>query len=170
MDFFENISLFMEKGGQILWLIFATLFLLWFFILEKYYFFKYIYPDFFKKQQAVWHKMSNKNDWTARAVRQKMISETSRTLHKSLSTINTLIVLFPLLGLLGTIVGMIAIFDIMSFAGTGNARLMASGISMAVIPTMSGMVAAISGIYFSTHFQKKAKHEVQKFQEALSLD
>lgn len=168
MGFFEEISVFMEKGGYILWLIFFALLALWFFILERYYFFKCIYPKISCQQQKKWQNIPNKQTWFAKNIRQKIISETSRDLNKYLSTINTLIVLFPLFGLLGTIVGMIAIFDIMAFTGTGNARLMASGISMAVIPTMSGMVAAISGIYFNNYFQKQSKKEIQKLQEALS--
>ena len=73
----------------------------------------------------------------------------------------------PLLGLLGTVTGLIVIFDIMSRIGTGNARLMAGGISLAVIPTMAGMVAALSGLYFGNHIEKKAKKTKQEFSESL---
>jgi len=52
---------------------------------------------------------------------------------------------------------MIAVFDVMALTGTGYARLMASGISMATIPTMAGMVTALSGLYFGSLFEGKAK-------------
>ena len=159
----------MEKGGNILWLIFFSLLALWFFIIERYYFLKSIYPKVSREQKQKWDNISNKQTWFARNIRRQIVSEVSRELNKFLGAINTLIVLFPLLGLLGTIVGMIAIFDIMAITGTGNARLMASGISMAVIPTMSGMVAAISGIYFSNYFKKRSRFEIQKFQESLTF-
>ena len=170
MNFFEEIAIFMEKGGNILWLIFFSLLALWFFIIERYYFLKSIYPKVSREQKQKWDKISNKQTWFARNIRRQIVSEVSRELNKFLGAINTLIVLFPLLGLLGTIVGMIAIFDIMAITGTGNARLMASGISMAVIPTMSGMVAAISGIYFSNYFKKRSRFEIQKFQESLTFE
>ena len=63
------------------------------------------------------------------------------------------------MGLLGTVTGMIAVFDIMATMGTGNPRTMAAGISMATIPTMAGMVAALSGVFFSSRLEVKVKRE-----------
>ena len=54
-----------------------------------------------------------------------------------------------MLGLLGTVTGMIEVFDVMAISGSGNARGMAGGVSQATLPTMAGMVAALSGMIFS---------------------
>ena len=54
---------------------------------------------------------------------------------------------------------MIVVFEVMAQAGTGNARLMASGISMATIPTMAGMVGALSGIFIFPGFGKPSESE-----------
>ena len=54
----------------------------------------------------------------------------------------------PMIGLLGTVYGMIEVFEVLSFLGTGNPRAMSSGVAMATIPTMSGMVITIFGLYF----------------------
>ncbi len=169
MGFFEEINIFMEKGGTTLWFILLTLLAFWILVLERYYFFKYIYPTKEKEKQNSWSQVTNKDSWFSQQLRQKFISEISRELNQFLTAIKTLIVLFPLLGLLGTITGMIAIFDIMSFTGTGNARLMASGISMAVIPTMAGMVAAISGLYFSNDLEKRSKKKIEYFTKTLKF-
>jgi biopolymer transport protein ExbB len=64
-----------------------------------------------------------------------------------------------MLGLLGTVVGMIHVFDVMSVTGNGNARAMASGISKATITTMAGMVIAISGLYFSKLIEERVSDE-----------
>jgi biopolymer transport protein ExbB len=56
----------------------------------------------------------------------------------------------------------------MAFAGTGNARLMASGVSKATIPTMAGLVAALSGLYFATWLEQKARTEVEKVEDLLA--
>lgn len=77
-------------------------------------------------------------------------------LHKNISYIKTLVALCPLMGLLGTVTGMIAVFEVMALVGTGNARLMADGISMATIPTMAGMVGALSGICMVRLLEKYA--------------
>ena len=79
-----------------------------------------------------------------------MVSEVGVECRHYLPVINALMAILPLLGLLGTVTGMIAVFDVMAFAGTGNARLMAAGVSKATIPTMSGLVAALSGLYFAS--------------------
>ena len=68
----------------------------------------------------------------------------------------TLVALCPLLGLLGTVTGMIEVFDVMAISGSGNARAMASGVSKATIPTMSGMVAALSGLVISVQMDRFA--------------
>ena len=78
-----------------------------------------------------------------------------------------IMLILPLLGLLGTVVGMIKVFDVMTFFGTGNARLMASGVSQATIPTMAGLVAAISGLYIANFLKRKADVEVAKVSDLL---
>jgi biopolymer transport protein ExbB len=50
------------------------------------------------------------------------------------------------LGLLGTVTGMIQVFDVVAVLGTGNARALASGITMATLPTMVGMTVSIIGL------------------------
>ena len=59
--------------------------------------------------------------------------------------VKTLVALCPMLGLLGTVTGMIEVFDVMA-AGGGNTRGMAAGVSKATLPTMAGMVAAPLGL------------------------
>jgi len=73
----------------------------------------------------------------------------------------------PLLGLLGTVTGMIQVFDVMAFTGTGNARLMAGGVSAATIPTMSGLVAALSGLYLATYLEQRADNKIKHAEDLL---
>jgi biopolymer transport protein ExbB len=73
----------------------------------------------------------------------------------------------PMLGLLGTVSGMIQTFDVMTVFGTGNARGMAGGISVALITTMGGLLTALSGLYFSTQLTQRAEREVDKVADAL---
>jgi biopolymer transport protein ExbB len=79
------------------------------------------------------------------------------------------VTLCPLLGLLGTVTGMISVFDAMATQG-GNARSMAAGVSMATIPTMSGMIASLSGLMGSTFVKRKVDFEIELFQDHLTMD
>ena len=84
--------------------------------------------------------------------------------------IQTFVALCPLLGLLGTVTGMISVFEVMAVSGTGNARSMAAGVSRATIPTMAGMVGALSGVFLVTVLTRTAKRNIQSLEEEMSMD
>ncbi len=84
--------------------------------------------------------------------------------------VQTLVALCPLLGLMGTVTGMIEVFDAMAISGSSNARLMASGVSKATIPTMAGMVGALSGVFLVTILTRRVETEVERLDEELELE
>ena len=61
-------------------------------------------------------------------------------------------------------------FEVMAVLGTGNARAMADGVSKATIPTMCGMVAALSGLFISVWLQRKAQSEIEILGEHMTMD
>ncbi len=63
---------------------------------------------------------------------------------------------------------MVTVFDTMATQGNSNARMMAAGVSKATIPTMAGMVAALSGLFFSSYLQNKAKSETEELADELT--
>jgi biopolymer transport protein ExbB len=69
---------------------------------------------------------------------------------------------------MGTVTGMISVFEVMSLLGGGSPRAMAEGVSRATIPTMAGMVAAISGIYFSAWLERETEAEVRRTEDLLT--
>ncbi|PID42647.1 MAG: biopolymer transporter ExbB [Proteobacteria bacterium] len=81
--------------------------------------------------------------------------------------IKTLIALCPLIGLLGTVTGMIQVFDSLALYGTGNPRLMAAGVASATIPTMTGMAAAVSGLLFHNRLSRWSEAEQKKLRLTL---
>lgn len=167
---YENIQAFIESGGNVLQVIGAVTLLMWILIIERFFFYWFVYPEEAKDSVNVWAQRGDKKSWYAQKIRDQMISKNSQKIHQSLSMIKTLIAVCPLLGLLGTVTGMIELFDIMAMMGSANTRAMASGVSMATIPTMAGMVAALSGIYFSARLEKTAKDKTSKFKDLLKLE
>ena len=79
-------------------------------------------------------------------------------LTKNLLIIAALTKAAPLLGLLGTVSGMITTFNVMNIFGTGNAKAMSGGISEAMITTQFGLVVAIIGIYVSMILTRRSRH------------
>ena len=84
--------------------------------------------------------------------------------------IQTLVAMAPLLGLLGTVTGMIEVFNIMAVTGGGDAKSMAGGVSKATIPTMAGMVAALSGVFANTYVTRIAERESELLEDHLTTD
>ena len=158
---------FMELGGQVLWVILLALFLMWTFIVERLWYFFRVYP---RHKQAIvqgWEARSDTTSWYARRIREGLLAEAALALKQNIGLIRALIAVCPLLGLLGTVTGMISVFDVMSFGGGGNARALAAGVSMATVPTMAGMVAALSGVYFGTWLEHKAQVEAETLEDLL---
>ncbi len=78
-------------------------------------------------------------------------------LREHLQLIAVLAAVAPLLGLLGTVLGMIETFQVISFFGTGNARAMAGGISVALVTTQTGLLVAIPGLIFGGRLRDRAE-------------
>lgn len=152
----ESVRHFLGLGGDVLIAIFVLTVALWTLVLERYLFFARQFPIQSRTLVEQWRARSDTTSWCAWQIRRQMISEVSLSTHRSVAMIKTLIAICPLLGLLGTVVGMVQVFDVLAVTGTGSPRGMAAGISKATIPTMAGMVAALSGLYFSLQLQKKA--------------
>ena len=163
----ESIRDFMDLGGDVLWAIMFVLFLMWTFILERIWYFYRVHPKNMHRALQIWESRADTKSWYAKRIREALISEEAIRLKRNLGVIKALIAICPLLGLLGTVTGMIAVFDVMTFAGSGNARAMAGGVSMATVPTLAGMVAALSGVYFGTWLEHKATTEVERLEDQL---
>jgi biopolymer transport protein ExbB len=158
IEMWESVRDFVGTGGDVLYIVALVLFIMWAFMIERYVYFTQAFPKYRDEVIKKWHEREDTTSWYAHKIRDFWISEASGRLDTGMLLIKTLVAMCPLVGLLGTVTGMIAVFEVMAFQGTGNPRLMAEGISMATIPTMSGMVAAISGVFFSSRLESKAKY------------
>ena len=165
-----NIRLLLENGGTVLWLILLTSVILWTLLMERYLFVYITHPSMVKNTIVEWQQRTDRKSWYAQQIRHGMISENTRALKRYLMSIKTLIAALPMLGLLGTVDGMIQTFDVLTVFGTGNARGMAGGISVALITTMGGLLAALSGMYFSTQLEQKVTSSVDNVADALRRD
>ena len=166
-DIYIAIRSFFEAGGPVLWGILVVTIIMWTLIVERFWFFRYVLPERIKQTTSQWQSRKGNQTWYSSKIKDQLISEISVDTHRFILTIETMMLILPLLGLLGTVVGMIKVFDVMTFFGTGNARLMASGVSQATIPTMAGLVAAISGLYIANLLKRKADVEVAKASDLL---
>ncbi|MBQ4833365.1 MotA/TolQ/ExbB proton channel family protein [Pseudoalteromonas sp. MMG010] len=170
IDSINAIRDFLDTGGQVLLVIGVLIFAMWLLILERFIYFFIGFGQYKRNIKKTWINRHERNSWNAEQIRQAMVSRAGLRLNTNLALINVMVALCPLLGLLGTVTGMIEVFDVMAITGTGSARSMASGVSKATIPTMAGMVGALSGVFASTFLQRKAKREVELLEDSMVLD
>lgn len=168
-DTYIAIVSFMEQGGNVLWYIAVLTFVMWTLIVERSWYFLVDHKRTIAVAIAEWEERSERRSWSAHQIRDAMISDASQKISGTLPLIQTCVMLCPLLGLLGTVTGMVTVFDSMATLG-GNARSMAAGVSMATIPTMAGMIASLSGLVAATVLKGKVTFESELLEDHLTMD
>ena len=167
---FEVILAFMDKGGNVLWLIALLVFFMWTLIFERLWYFSSAWRKDRAEVVAAWEGRAERKSWNAKQIRQKMLSSSRDLINNNMNVITTCVALCPLLGLLGTVTGMIEVFNVMAVTGGGDAKSMAGGVEKSTIPTMAGMVAALSGLFANTYLQRITTREQQLLTDQLTSD
>jgi biopolymer transport protein ExbB len=160
---------FIETGGNVLLVIAFVTVVMWSLIVERLMYFGFSYRQERKRLQERWQNREDHTSWYAHQVRRLLISETHLKLTRGLLMIRTIVAVCPMFGLLGTVTGMIEVFDVMATSGSGNARGMAGGVSKATLPTMAGMVAALSGMIISIQLERFANEETERVADHLEV-
>ncbi len=170
VDAWEAVLDFFEIGGPIIPVVALVLVIMWVFMLERLFYFYFEHQRVVRRALSTWEARSERKSWYAHRVREYLISEVKVRANEFMGLIKVCVALCPLVGLLGTVTGMITVFEVMALLGSGNARAMAAGVTQATIPTMSGLVAALSGYFISVWLQHKAKDEIEALSEHMTMD
>jgi biopolymer transport protein ExbB len=167
---FDVVLAFMDKGGNVLWLIALLVFFMWTLIFERVWYFRAAWKQDRAGIVATWEGRGERRSWNAKQVRMKLLSTSRELINDNMPIIATCVALCPLLGLLGTVTGMIEVFNVMAVTGGGDAKSMAGGVEKSTIPTMAGMVAALSGLFANTYLQRITGREQQLLEDQLTSD
>ncbi len=166
---FDNVRTFLVAGGPVLWVIITVAAFIGFLVTERYWFVLGVFPAQAQRLTDHWRQVRKHDHKLARYQRTALLSQARLQLRQSLPLLKVMVAICPLLGLLGTVTGMIEVFDVVTALGTSNARAMASGISRATIPTMAGMVVALPGLYFCLELEQRIKRSIEQFSDRLKL-
>ncbi len=169
-DSFVAIRDFMELGGPVLRWIAVVIFAMWVLIIERLLFFRSPMKIMSDEIHDTWEARPERRSWNAHMIRERLISEFSMATNSGIPMIQTLVALCPLMGLMGTVTGMIKVFEVMAASGSGNVRAMAAGVSQATVPTMAGMVGALSGVLLVTLLTRRSAREVEFLEDSLTMD
>ena len=150
---------FMESGGPVLWYIAILVTFMWALIFERIYYFLFIHDEFASSINKRYLSMSFKTPWHKNMAKGRLVSEGKIAINRNVQLIQVCIALCPLFGLMGTVTGMIEVFQVMAFTGGGDARSMAGGVSKATLPTMAGMTTALSGVFATIYLNAARNRE-----------
>lgn len=155
----EDVQTLLYEGGTVLQILFGVCILLWALILERCWFFLVHHQKHTQEKDDIWDDIADHHPHEALWVRKMWLSKLYLHTHRGIDLIACLIIICPLLGLLGTITGMMELFHTLSVTGSNSARALSSGIAHATLPTLGGLIVALSGYYFVTLFNYYAKRE-----------
>ena len=168
-DWLQNSELFVA-GGWVLLIILMLSTAMWVLILERYWFFFRERPLLVRRIVQRWQNTRTVDSDVNVRIRQGLTTQFQGRLSTWVSTIQVITAILPLLGLLGTVIGMIKTFEVMTVFGTGNVRGMADGISQALITTMAGLITALAGMYFAGDLQNRIRRETEHLRAFLNVD
>jgi len=140
---------------------------MWMLVLERTWFFARVLPRQTAEAVTIWRARTDHRSWCARHVRTAMISRLNAAMSANSPLLAVLVPLAPLLGLIGTVGGMLEVFDSMALKGSADARAMASGVSHAMICTMTGLAVSISGLYPVYYFRSRTRRETELIADKL---
>jgi len=158
-----------HDGGPFVAWIFAGGLLMWTLIFERYWYFTSVLPKQAAELQREWEARTDRSSWCARQIRRAMISRLNGSMTTGFPVLQVLVPMAPLLGLIGTVTGMLEVFDAMALRGNADARSMASGVSEAMICTMTGLAVSITGLYPVYYFRTRAIRETELMADKLSV-
>ena len=181
-DQYRLLEEYIAAGGVVMIPLLAVSTIMWILIVNRMFFFRRLYRKNMKRERAARYlqegEIPDPKDYRGviamlvtefqkrrtgdievdRPILDETVMSVVSNLERYLAVIAVLAKASPLLGLLGTVTGMIATFDIISVFGTGNARAMASGISEALITTQTGLLIAIPGLYACNWLNRRAEN------------
>ncbi|UVO18678.1 MotA/TolQ/ExbB proton channel family protein [Stutzerimonas stutzeri] len=161
---------FMGAGGMVMWALALLCVLYWTLVFERVWYMRRVFPHWADDRRRAWEYLVDQPGVWQRAVRTAWLAQAQQQLAGPLRLSKALVALCPLLGLLGTVSGMIAVFDVLALNGTGNPRGMAAGVWQATLPTMAGMVLAITGLFSLARLERIARLSLDRLADQLRHD
>ena len=166
----EGIRGFVAAGGPVLYCVGLLSFAMWTLVFERAWYFRFGLRRDVGHVVAAWEGRAERQSWHARQIRRAMLSRLRGRIRHNLRLIRACVTLCPLLGLLGTVTGMMVVFHALAVSGGADARSLLDGVARATIPTMAGMLAAVSGLFANAWVTRTANRELLRVEDRLTTD
>ncbi|MEA2118435.1 MotA/TolQ/ExbB proton channel family protein [Halovibrio sp. HP20-50] len=164
----EPVERLVEAGGVVLVVLAVVAVLVFAMAMERWWYYRITWRIARRQLLRRWAARSDHTSWSARTLRHVWAQALVARLRKPLPWLKLLVALCPLLGLLGTVTGMISVFDSLSLSETHQARAMADGVARATLPTLTGMAIAVVGLLFISRLEHVIRREDQRLHDRLA--
>ena len=159
---------FLDQGGFPLWAILLVSLLIFSLFFERWLFLTRSFPQQLRHWQYDWQNRQDQQSWPVQRIRDALLAQGNASLNQHKWLLKVAIAVCPLLGLIGTVSGMILVFDELAFFGNANPRIMSAGIFKATLPTMAGMLVAIIGLLLQTLLKRLSQEQHEALLQSLS--
>ncbi|MBZ9556575.1 MULTISPECIES: MotA/TolQ/ExbB proton channel family protein [Modicisalibacter] len=164
----EPLDRLIEAGGVVLVVIAVVAMALFSLALERGLYWRFGHRRARHELIERWAARHDHVSWSALTLREVWTRELIARLRHPLPWLKLLVALCPLLGLLGTVTGMIQVFDSLALTEVGQARAMADGVARATLPTLTGMAVAVVGLLFVTRLEQVIRREDQRLHDRMA--
>lgn len=164
----ESLNWLIEAGGVVLVVIALVATALFALAFERWFYWRFTHRRARRALIKRWTERPEHVSWSALTLREVWTRELIARLRQPLPWLKLLVALCPLLGLLGTVTGMIHVFDSLALADVGQARAMADGVARATLPTLAGMAVAVVGLLFTTRLEQVIRREDQRLHDRMA--
>jgi len=149
-----QVAQFLERGGPLMWILAGFSLVIWTGLLEHLLYLRESVPQLSRTAGELGQCAPGAR---SERLRRMVLSQARSRLERSLPIWRTLVTLCPLLGLIGTVLGMIEVFDSIAVLGTADPRALSNGISRAVLTTMAGLMIALPGLYLVNFVERRVQ-------------
>lgn len=164
----EPVERLVDAGGAVLIVLALVAVLVFGMAIERWWYYRITWRQARRQLIRRWAARSDHRSWSARTLRHVWTDALVAKLRRPLPWLKLLVALCPLLGLLGTVTGMISVFDSLSLSETNQARAMADGVARATLPTLTGMAIAVVGLLFISRLEHVIRREDQRLHDRLA--
>ncbi|MCP1314681.1 MULTISPECIES: MotA/TolQ/ExbB proton channel family protein [unclassified Halomonas] len=157
-----------DAGGAVLVVLAVVAVAVFAMAIERWWYYRVTWRIARRRLIKRWAGRQDHRSWSARTLRQVWSDRLVGQLRRPLPWLKLLVALCPLLGLLGTVTGMITVFDSLTYSDTHQARAMADGVARATLPTLTGMAIAVVGLLFISRLEHVIRREDQRLHDRLA--
>jgi biopolymer transport protein ExbB len=154
-------------GALVLTLIFLLAATLWALIIERYWYFLFVHPEVLENALRIWRRRASGPAFLARRARRHILVEVGAQMAHSVTLIRSLLTVIFLLGLLGSLTGMIQVLDALTLEGSAGTHALAHGIAAAAIPVVTALAVIVTGILFSQELAQRVLRETRLLRDQL---